>query len=234
MGTLRPGAPAGAYPSLRTLPATALEKDVTPCPRSRPRAAPPHAPCRRRPTGGAFRPITETGHPLLHRRCAEVSTFGTEDLAQLLRDMFVTMHVAGGVGLAANQVGVDLRLFVYDCPDDTGARHIGHVLNPELRLTDMTLITRREGCLSVPGGASEPPRAAGATVTGHDWRGRPVTVHGTGLFARCLQHETDHVDGILYVDKLAEAERERVLRQMRENRAAVLAEREDRARSMAR
>ncbi|WP_369372694.1 peptide deformylase [Streptomyces sp. cg36] len=185
--------------------------------------------------GGTWLPITEIGHPLLHRRCADVTEFGGGELAQLIKDMFFTMHVAGGVGLAANQVGVDLRLFVYDCPDDTGTRHIGHVLNPELVVTGEERIDRREGCLSVPGAASELSRPAGATVSGQDWQGRPVTVRGTGLFARCLQHESDHVGGVLYVDRIpAVAERDRVLRQMHDHRATVYAEREARARSLAR
>ncbi|MCY0939083.1 peptide deformylase [Streptomyces sp. H34-S4] len=184
--------------------------------------------------GGICREITEIGNPVLHHRCADITEFGTAELSQLLKDMFFTMHVAHGVGLAANQIGLDLRMFVYDCPGERGERHIGHVLNPELQVTGEYLITRGEGCLSVPGASRELTRPASVTVRGHDWRGQPVTVSGTGLFARCLQHETDHTDGALYVDRLTPEERSRSLAQMYDNRAAVMAERAERALSMAR
>ncbi|MFJ7060772.1 peptide deformylase [Streptomyces griseobrunneus] len=184
--------------------------------------------------GGVYREITEIGAPVLHRRCADVTEFGTEELSRLLRDMFFTMHVAHGVGLAANQIGVDLRLFVYDCPGEQGERHIGHILNPELRSTgDGSLLTRREGCLSVPGAARELTRSADVTVWGQDWRGDSVTLSATGLFARCLQHETDHTDGTLYVDRLTPEDRHHTLTQRDDHRAAALAERAQRARSMA-
>ncbi|MET9697288.1 peptide deformylase [Streptomyces sp. NPDC006529] len=184
--------------------------------------------------GGICREITEIGDPVLHRRCQDVTEFATPELSRLIKDMFFTMHVAHGVGLAAGQVGVDLRLFVYDCPGARGERHIGHVLNPELQVTGEYAITRREGCLSVPGAARELIRPASVTVRGADWRGNPVTVSGTGLFARCLQHETDHTDGTLYVDRLTPEERGRSLAQMYDNRASVMAERAGRARSLAR
>ncbi|MER7846222.1 peptide deformylase [Kitasatospora sp. NPDC096077] len=184
--------------------------------------------------GGTYRPITEIGTPVLHHHSADVTEFGTERLARLLADMFFTMHAANGVGLAANQIGLDLRLFVYDCPGDDGTRHIGHVLNPEVRLTGTEEITQPEGCLSVPGAVRHVTRAANATVRGQDWQGRPVTVHGTGLFARCLQHETDHTNGTLYVDRLTPEDRAEALRQMDADRATVLAQRATRARLLAR
>ncbi len=197
---------------------------------------PPHSagerPLPSEASGGFCREITEIGNPVLHQRCSDITDFGTEELAQLLKDMFFTMHVAHGVGLAANQIGLDLRLFVYDCPGASGERHIGHILNPELDVTGEDQITRSEGCLSVPGAARELTRPSSVTVHGQDWRGNPVTVSGTGLFARCLQHETDHTDGTLYVDRLIPEEREQSLSQMHDNRAVVIAERAQRARSL--
>lgn len=157
------------------------------------------------------RPIVYYGDPVLHRRCADVTVFD-DALGELIEDMFASMYAARGVGLAANQIGVDLRVFVYDCPDADDVRHIGHVVNPEL--TELSEpADGDEGCLSVPGPRAALPRAARATVTGVDRSGRPITVTGTGYFARCLQHETDHLDGVLYVDKLGEQRRDELLRE---------------------
>ncbi|MEV4140998.1 peptide deformylase [Dactylosporangium sp. NPDC049742] len=165
-------------------------------------------------TRGAARPITYYGTPVLHRRCVDVTAFD-EPLAALIDDMFASMYAAEGVGLAANQIGVDLRVFVYDCPDDDGVRHVGHVVNPVLQEASALAgtATGTEGCLSVPGPRAEVPRAAAATVTGFDRNGAPITVTGTGFFARCLQHECDHLDGTVYVDRLPEQRRERLLRE---------------------
>ncbi|GAA2584476.1 hypothetical protein GCM10010399_13120 [Dactylosporangium fulvum] len=165
-------------------------------------------------TRGTARPITHYGEPVLHHRCADVTTFDRA-LAELIDDMFASMYAAEGVGLAANQIGVDLRVFVYDCPDTDGTRHVGHVVNPVLRAgTALAGVTDdSEGCLSVPGPRAELPRAALATVTGVDLHGAPVTVTGTGYFARCLQHESDHLDGVVYVDRLPAEQRERLLRE---------------------
>src|SRR5688572_15821589 len=101
---------------------------------------------------GIVHPITRVGAPVLHRRCAEVTTFD-QDLADLINDMFASMYAAQGVGLAANQIGVDARVFVYDCPDLEGRRQVGHVVNPALR-TGTALagnVIEEEGCLSLPG-----------------------------------------------------------------------------------
>ncbi|MFF5232659.1 peptide deformylase [Dactylosporangium sp. NPDC000521] len=165
-------------------------------------------------TRGEARPITHYGTPVLHRRCADVTDFG-EPLAEPLDDMFASMYAAEGVGLAANQIGVDLRVFVYDCPDDEGTRHVGHVVNPQLQAASALAgtDTGTEGCLSVPGPRAEVPRAARATVTGFDRDGAPITVTGTGFFARCLQHECDHLDGTVYVDRLPAQQRDRLLRE---------------------
>jgi len=99
---------------------------------------------------------------------------------------------------------VSLRVFVYDCPDATGERQAGHVVNPVLRKPAALAspITEAEGCLSVPGQHAMLTRPALATVTGFDVGGHPVTVTGTGVLARCFQHEVDHLDGIMYLDRL--------------------------------
>ena len=154
----------------------------------------------------AVRPIRIAGDPVLHNPVRRVEKFD-DDLRILVDDMFETMAAARGVGLAANQVGVDLRVFVYDCPDDEGVRHRGVVVNPELETSERpeTMPDPEddiEGCLSVPGESFPTGRAGWAKVTGQDLDGSPVEVDGTGYFARCLQHETDHLDGILYLNRL--------------------------------
>src|ERR1044071_7708836 len=98
---------------------------------------------------GSARPITYYGQPVLHRRCADVTAFD-QALSDLVDDMFASMYAAEGVGLAANQIGVDLRVFVYDCPGESGTRHVGHVVNPELQVASALAgtLTDTEGCLS--------------------------------------------------------------------------------------
>jgi peptide deformylase len=154
----------------------------------------------------AVRPIRIVGDPVLSsptRRVEEVD----DDLRTLVADMFDTMAAAHGVGLAANQVGVDLRVFVYDCPDENGKRARGVVVNPVLEISARPETMPdpdddEEGCLSVPGEQFPTGRADRARVTGTDLDGAAVVVEGTGFLARCLQHETDHLDGLLYLDRL--------------------------------
>jgi peptide deformylase len=128
------------------------------------------------------------------------------------------MREADGVGLAANQIGVDARVFVIDCPDADGEDVVGYAVNPSLTLVaphdgEPAEEVTEEGCLSVPGPYAELPRAFRARVDGVDVRGRPVTIEATGMAARCLQHEVDHLDGVVYVDRLPQEERERLLAQ---------------------
>ncbi|MER7025085.1 MULTISPECIES: peptide deformylase [Streptomyces] len=167
---------------------------------------------------GTSRPITVVGNPVLHKECQDVTEFGDE-LAQLIDDMFASQRTAEGVGLAANQIGVDLKVFVYDCPDDNGVRHVGAVCNPvldELPAARRVLDDSNEGCLSVPGAYAELARPDYAVVRGQDAKGNPISVEGTGYFARCLQHETDHLYGYLYIDRLSKRERKGALKQMAE------------------
>ncbi|MFF2537866.1 peptide deformylase [Streptomyces cyaneofuscatus] len=177
---------------------------------------------------GSVRRITVVGEEILSRSCQEVTEFGSPELSSLINDMFLTMHVADGAGLAANQVDVDLRLFVYDCPDDYGIRHVGHIINPVLDLPDpgsRRLLDDFEGCLSVPGAGMAVPRTDRAVVRGFDKDGNPLVIEGTGYFARCLQHETDHLFGHTYLDRLSKRDRKEALQQMAEHREDVFARR---------
>nr|WSY51908.1 peptide deformylase [Streptomyces sp. NBC_00886] len=168
---------------------------------------------------GTSRAITVVGNPVLHKECKDVTAFGAE-LGTLVADMFASQRTAEGVGLAANQIGVDLKVFIYDCQDDEGKRHVGVVCNP--KLVDLPADKRHldesnEGCLSVPTAYAPLARPDYAEVTGQDERGNPIKVRGTGYFARCLQHETDHLYGYLYIDRLSKRDRKDALRQMAEN-----------------
>jgi peptide deformylase len=154
----------------------------------------------------SVRPIRIIGDPVLHQPTRQVTEFGDE-LRTLVADMFDTMQAAEGVGLAANQIGVDLRVFVYDCPDDAGETFSGVVINPTLQTSERPEIMPDpdddwEGCLSVPGEQYPTGRAEWAKVIGVDLDGSPVEVSGHGFLARCLQHETDHLDGTIYVERL--------------------------------
>jgi len=156
-------------------------------------------------TGGAVLPITRWGSPVMHARTRPVTAFD-EDLRRLARDLFATMYAAEGVGLAANQVGVDLAVFVFDCPDKDHVRHVGVVCNPEVILPegkDRNLETADEGCLSLPGAYAELARPDHAVCRGQDVSGGPMEVTGTGVLARCLQHETDHLQGTVFGDRLS-------------------------------
>ncbi|MFD4140226.1 MULTISPECIES: peptide deformylase [unclassified Streptomyces] len=167
---------------------------------------------------GTARPITVVGNPVLHKECKDVTEFD-DKLAALIDDMFASQRAAEGVGLAANQIGVDLKVFVYDCPDDEGVRHTGVVCNPvleELAPQERVLDDSNEGCLSVPTAYASLARPDHAVVRGQDAEGNPIKVRGTGYFARCLQHETDHLYGYLYIDRLSKRDRKDALRQMAE------------------
>lgn len=180
--------------------------------------------------------VTVVGEEILHRPLKPAQAeFGTPELSQLIDDMFLTMYVAEGAGLAANQVGVDLRLFVYDCVDDDGARHVGHILNPVLDKPEpeqRRLLEADEGCLSVPGPRFALHREDRVTVRGRDKNGDDLVIEGTGYFARCLLHETDHLDGLLYIDRLTKRQRRSVLEEMNDVMDDVFKQREVRAREI--
>lgn len=155
--------------------------------------------------GMAVHPILIVGDPVLHRPTRPVETFD-DALRTLVDDMFETNTAANGAGLSANQIGVDLRVFVYDCPDGDQRRR-GVVVNPTIETSGRPETMPDpdddyEGCLSVPGEMFPTARAHWAKVTGMDVDGSPIEVEGTGFFARCLQHETDHLDGLVYLQRL--------------------------------
>ena len=156
------------------------------------------------PAGGTVRPIVRWGDPVLHRIQEPVSGFD-DDLRALVADMVATMRAADGVGLAACQIGVDRQVFVFDCPDEDGTRVQGVVCNPELFLPEgkeRHLAEDDEGCLSYPGAFVACARPDTAEVRGQGLDGSPVRYVGTGLLARCLQHETDHCRGTVFGDRI--------------------------------
>ena len=169
---------------------------------------------RRKQGAGTVRPIRYMGDPVLRTEGDPVTAFDA-DLKRLIDDMFASMYANDGAGLAANQIGVSLQAFVYDCADDEGRQHVGHVLNPVLVTTDGELVDDDEGCLSLPGLRFPTPRYAHAVVEGVDMTGKPVRIEGTGYFARCLQHECGHLKGRLYVDTLKGDTRKDALRAVR-------------------
>ena len=145
---------------------------------------------------------------MLHQRAIEVTDFN-EELRSLVADMYETMDKAPGVGLAAPQIGVGLRVFTYDYADDDGNERRGVIINPVLErgpIVDEPADedTEIEGCLSVPGERFPLKRADWVKISGVDLDQKPVQFEADGWFARIFQHEFDHLDGLLYVDRLAE------------------------------
>jgi peptide deformylase len=157
----------------------------------------------------AVRDIRLFGDPVLREVCRPVTDFGP-GLERLVTDLMDTCRLPGRAGLAAPQIGVDLRVFSYNVEDDEG-----YLINPRL-VSSEGHQDGPEGCLSIPGLYAPTPRAEHAVGTGVDLAGQPVTVEGTGLLARCLQHELDHLDGHLFLDRLAPGERRQALRALRE------------------
>lgn len=158
----------------------------------------------------AMRAIRLFGDPVLTSPALPVTSFD-DALAVLVRDLLDSLDAPGRAGLAAPQVGVGLRVFSYAVHGERG-----YVVNPELIDVSALVDEGPEGCLSLPGLWHPTARASAATVRGVDLRGEPVTVSGAGLLARCLQHEVDHLDGRLFLDRLDVTERRRALRAVRE------------------
>ena len=163
-------------------------------------------------TGGHVRPITRWGTPVMHETTRPVTEFGDE-LHELVRDMFATMRAAEGVGLAATQVGVGVSVFIYECPDADDRVQRGVVCNPVVELPrgkDRNLDITEEGCLSWPGGYSGVPRPDKAICRGQDAYGKEIELLGTGLLARCFQHETDHLNGTVFGDRISARSRRKL------------------------
>ncbi|HEU4675346.1 MAG TPA: peptide deformylase [Motilibacteraceae bacterium] len=157
----------------------------------------------------AIQPIRLFGDPVLRTPAEPVVDFDKE-LRKLVQDLYDTMIDAPGVGLAAPQLGVSLRVFTYHVDDE-----LGHLVNPTLDLSDETQ-DGEEGCLSIPGLTFDTKRALRVVAKGWNQHGEPVVVEGSELLARCVQHETDHLDGVLFVDRLDREQRKAAMRAIRE------------------
>src|SRR6056297_967079 len=155
-------------------------------------------------------PIRLYGDPVLRTPAAEVVDFDKE-LRKLVQDLTDTMQDAPGVGLAAPQLGVSLRVFTYWVDDE-----LGHLVNPILDLSDEQQ-DGEEGCLSVPDLSFECKRARSVVAKGMNMYGEPVTLEGSDLLARCVQHETDHLDGIVFIDRLDPQTRKAAMKAIRES-----------------
>jgi peptide deformylase len=157
----------------------------------------------------AIQPIRLFGDPVLRTPAAPVETFDKE-LRKLVKDLTETMMDAPGAGLAAPQIGVSLRVFTYWVDDEPG-----HLVNPDLDLSE-ELMDGEEGCLSLPDLVFDTPRARAVVAKGMNMHGEPVVIEGSNLLARAVQHETDHLDGILFIDRLDPEMRKEAMRQIRE------------------
>jgi peptide deformylase len=154
------------------------------------------------------KPIRLFGDPVLRTPADPVTDFDAE-LRRLVKDLTDTMLEAPGLGLAAPQIGVGLRVFTYNVDDV-----LGHLINPSLDLSD-DQEEDDEGCLSFPGLAYPVKRAYRVVAKGFDMHGEPVTLEGTSQLARCVQHETDHLDGVLFIDRMDSVQRKLAMREIR-------------------
>ena len=162
-----------------------------------------------------IRPIRELGDPVLRTPADEVRAFDNE-LAALVRDLEETVDHHGRAGLAAPQIGVGARVFSYNIDGV-----IGHLVNPKIAELSEEIQDGDEGCLSVPGIWAPTVRAMRAVVEGFDVHGEPLRIEGTGLMARCLQHEVDHLDGKVFLDRLTGDARWQAFRMLRERTTSL-------------
>ena len=160
-----------------------------------------------------IRPILRYGADVLHAPAAPVAKV-TPDIQQLIDDMIQTMYAAPGVGLAATQVGVPLRLFVCDISIGRNPSDLLTFVNPEFIERDGMQL-EEEGCLSVPGFNATVARPARAVLKGLDRNGQEQTVEASGLLARCFQHEMDHLEGTVFVDRLRGLQKDLIVRKIR-------------------
>lgn len=165
-----------------------------------------------------LRPIVKHGDAVLQTPAAPVTAVDAS-LQTLIDDMIQTMYAAPGIGLAAPQVGVPLRVCVIDLSGGKRGSDVIALVNPSY-LEREGLQLEEEGCLSVPGFQATVPRARRVVVQGQDRRGEPIVVEGTGLLARALQHELDHLDGRLFLDRLRGLQRDIIVRRIRKMRRA--------------
>lgn len=160
-------------------------------------------------------PIRVFGDPVLRQRAPEVTKV-TDAQRRLAADMLDTMRVAPGVGLAAPQVGVLERMFVFEVEDRSGA-----VVNPVIVERSPDTLTEEEACLSIPGLGFPVDRHARVRVEGLDENGDPVVLEGEGLLARVFQHEIDHLDGVLFIDRLSEKDRREAMARLRDQALGI-------------
>jgi peptide deformylase len=156
----------------------------------------------------SIKPIRLFGDPVLRTPADPVTTFDAE-LRRLVADLTDTMLEAPGLGLAAPQIGVGLRVFTYNVDEV-----VGHLINPSLVLSSEEVLDE-EGCLSFPGLSYPTNRALGVVASGFNMHGEPVTLEGSGTLARCVQHETDHLDGVLFIDRLDPVQRKLAMKEIR-------------------
>jgi peptide deformylase len=155
----------------------------------------------------AIRPVLRMGHPLLNQRASDITEFDTPELDQLIADMLDTMRAEDGAGLAAPQIGVSKRVVVFGFDENPRYRDAPAIprtvlINPEIRPLDDSIEEGWEGCLSVPGLRGLVPRYTHIEYSGFDASGEPVRVRAEGFHARVVQHECDHLDGILYPQRI--------------------------------
>ena len=155
-------------------------------------------------------PIRTVGDPVLRTECDDITVFDA-DLEKLVADMLETMYDVEGVGLAGPQVGISKRIFTFGNIDGRE----GHIINPVLEVGDEPQ-EGGEGCLSVPGLSAATPRKNWARVTGVNCKGEPVVYEGEGLFARMLQHETDHLYGTMFIDRVEGEDKKNIWRKIRQ------------------
>jgi peptide deformylase len=166
----------------------------------------------------AIRPIVKWGTPVLHTPSQPVTSIDRET-ALLVRDMIDTMYAAPGIGLAAPQIGVALRVIVVDLSVGEDKSQLLHLINPEFVEKEGEQ-RHEEGCLSIPHHAGTPPRPARVVVKGLDLEGRERVYSGTDLLARAFCHEIDHIDGLLFVDRLSPLKRDLMKRKLKKRARA--------------
>ena len=157
----------------------------------------------------SVREIRLFGDPVLKSQCDKVSDFSA--VKNLVQDLIDTTSLPGRAGVAANQIGVSLRVFSYNVNEE-----IGYLINPEITDLSGEVVEIDEGCLSVPGLWHKTPRYEKASATGFQLDGGQIEISGEGLLAQALQHECDHLDGLLYLDRLTPEERKIAMRSLRE------------------
>lgn len=159
--------------------------------------------------------IRTWGDPILKTRAQEITQV-TEDIRRLAKDMFDTLQAENGVGLAANQVGSTQRIFVVEIPSKVGPSQRYTLLNPKITALSKEMETVEEGCLSFPGINGPVERHLSVEIQGQDLNGKTVTLKGSGLLARAFQHELDHLDGIVFVERMKLVQRLMLNRQLNE------------------